>query len=97
MEEKMMVGTRRPHLGIIADILTVANKPSIQSHIIGQCSLSYTSYSSLIPDLIAKGLITTQQAKSTITYLTTDKGRQFLKQYNILLTLLEGDDNNDKE
>lgn len=93
--EKIMIGTRRSHLGIIADILTVANKPSIQTRIIGKCVLSHAQFSSLISELIRKGLITTQQAKSTIVYLTTDRGRQFLKQYNMLLTLLKGDDYND--
>ena len=97
-----MIGTNRPHMGIIADILTVAKKPSIQNRIIHECSLSYPQYSSLIFDLIIKGLITkTLNAKSTfgratIVYLTTDKGREFIEQYNMLLTLLEGENNNDK-
>lgn len=95
---KMMLGTRRPHLAIIADMLTVAKKPSIQNRIISTCRLSTLQWNEIISDLINKGLITTQQAlgsnaKSTTAYLTTDKGRQFLEQYNILLTLLEGDDN----
>lgn len=90
--ETDIIGTRRSHLGIIADILTVAKKPSIQNRIIHHCVLSHAQYSNLISELIRKGLITTQQVlkpSSRIAYLTTDKGKQLLTEYKILLTFLE--------
>lgn len=83
----------RARLTIIADILTVTKKPSIQAHIIRKCTLSTLQWNELIPNLIAKGFITTRQVqkpKSTTVYLTTDKGKELLNRYKKLTAMTKG-------
>jgi len=78
----------------------VANKPVLKDHIIQKCGLSSPSVRTYLTKLLEAGLLDAYPAinlKHTpgrkthrrMIYQTSKKGKDFLKQYNDLLTLLE--------
>jgi len=82
-----------------AEILTVAKQPALKQHIIQKCSLSNESFNNRIHQLLQSGLLDAYPAldlhtpgpktRRRMIYQTSQKGKEFLKRYNELLTLLE--------
>ena len=83
----------------IAKILTVATKPALKSHIMEKCTL-IACQCHYIDQLVEAGLLDAYPAidlkhtsgpknRHRMIYQTSNKGLEFLKRYNELLTLLE--------
>lgn len=84
----------------IAEILTVVKQqPTLKDHIISKCTLSSSTFNQYIKLLLENGLLDAYPAvnlkhtpgpknhRRTI-YQTSQKGKEFLKQYQNLVTLL---------
>jgi len=82
----------------IATILAVATKPALKSHIIAKCTL-VDNQVRYITELVEAGLLDAYPAidlklpgprnHHRMVYQTSRKGKEFLKQYNDLVRLLE--------
>jgi predicted transcriptional regulator len=83
----------------IAELLTVATKPVLKSRIMEKCTLA-TRQLHYIDQLVEAGLLDAYPAidlkhisgpknRRRMVYQTSVKGKEFLKRYNDLLTLLE--------
>jgi predicted transcriptional regulator len=84
----------------IVDILTVAKNPILKWPLMRACSLSSLTFNKYVTQLLQRGLLDAYPAvnlKHTsgpknhrrMIYQTSQKGLEFLKRYNELLTLLE--------
>jgi len=83
----------------LAEILTVAKQPALKQHIMQQCKLPTHAFAIYTQRLIDCGLLraspplnlrlTGNPGKQRMIYQTTDKGREFLKRYSDLLSLME--------
>ena len=84
----------------IAEILTVAKQPCLRDHIICKCSFRSYTFKPYLNLLLENGLLDAypvlnskhlsgRPTKRRMTYQTSQKGLEFLKRYNELLTLME--------
>jgi predicted transcriptional regulator len=78
------VPSNRTHISIIADILDTASqygseKGAPVTHLIRRANVPYRRLSSIVSDLKASGLL---HEVPESKYLTTEKGREFLRNYN---------------
>jgi predicted transcriptional regulator len=81
-----------------AEILTVAEQPALKTEIIQKCTLSSAAFNKYVHTLFQSGMLNAYPAvnlhtpksshRQRIIYQTTDKGKEFLKRVNNLLTLL---------
>ena len=84
----------------IAEILTVAKQPCLKCHIKSKCGLSSYTFKPYLNLLLENGLLDAypvlnskhlsgRPTKRRMIYQTSQKGLEFLKRYNELLTLME--------
>jgi len=84
----------------IAEILTVAKQPCLKDHIICKCSFRSYTFKPYLNLLLENGLLgaypvlnskhlSGRPTKRRMIYQTSQKGLEFLKRYNELLTLME--------
>lgn len=85
-----MVNNRRSELEIIAEILTLTENGAKTTEILYRGYLSYTQMKQYLPYLIEKNILTEQSVKHnngySRTYMTTDKGRELLRDINKTLS-----------
>ena len=84
-------GSRRHLLDIFADILTVAlNEYTLISHIVGQSNLSFQNISRYLDHLIELEFLEKRDliGMEKFYYITTEKGKKFLKYYTTLNNFL---------
>jgi len=80
-------GSRRHLLDIFADILTVAlNEYTLISHIVGQSNLSFQNVSRYLDRLLELEFLEKRDLieMERFYYITTEKGKKFLKYYTTL-------------
>jgi predicted transcriptional regulator len=83
----------------VVQILEVTRQPVLKCHITGKCNLSSFTFTNYISLLLQSGLLNAYPAidlrlvgrptRRRMIYQTSIKGKEFLKRYNDLLTLLE--------
>jgi predicted transcriptional regulator len=86
------MSNNRTHIGIIADILDTASQYGSErgapvTHLIRRANVPHRRLSSIVSDLKASGLL---HEVPDCKYLTTEKGREFLKNYNQFRDFAEG-------
>ncbi|WP_415280743.1 winged helix-turn-helix domain-containing protein [Candidatus Nitrososphaera sp. FF02] len=84
--------SNRTHIGIIADILDTASQYGSErgapvTHLIRRANVPHRRLSSIVSDLKASGLL---HEVPDSKYLTTEKGREFLKNYTQFRDFAEG-------
>ena len=77
--------TRRDRIDIIADILSVTLKGAKKTQIVDTANLNFTRVEEYLPLLMDKELITNMDRE----YKTTEKGRDFLRDYQAMNWLLK--------
>ena len=87
-EGKVMIGKRRDKLEVIEDILKAADKPegANKTHLVYGSNLNFNRLRVFLPFLLEKGLL--EECDDGSTYLTTGKGRDFLRQLSNMQDML---------
>ena len=75
---------RRTKLDIMADILAIASEEAKKTKVAYSANLNFTRLSGYLPYLVDKGLI----EKTDWGYKTTEKGKEFLRDYHVMQKLL---------
>nr|QNO57138.1 hypothetical protein BDIJAAHH_00011 [Methanosarcinales archaeon ANME-1 ERB7] len=75
---------RRGSTDIIADILSVAREEAKKTQIVYKANLNFTRLEHYLPPLVDKELIKNTDGE----YKTTEKGREFLRDYQAMKGLL---------
>ena len=88
-EEKNQLGKRRDKMEIIEDLLTAADKPYgvNKTFLVYQTNLNFNRLENFLPYLLEKGLIEKEEEHGQ-KYVTTIKGREFLRQLKSMKKLL---------
>lgn len=83
----------------VAAILEVAKQPVLKDHIMTKCDLSSLTFNKYMTILLQNGLVNAYPAldlhmpgrktRHRMIYQTSQKGTEFLKKYNELLSLME--------
>jgi predicted transcriptional regulator len=85
-----MIKSKRESLQVIHDILKAIQigktKPT---HIMYKANLSHQMLEQYLKELISKALITEQTNPKGKTYLLTDKGSGYLKEYKLITGFME--------
>jgi predicted transcriptional regulator len=83
----LLIGKRRDRMDVIGDILRVADNPlgAKKTRLVYQSNLNFDRLSTFLDYLIGKGLIVKNGENM---YVTTSKGRDFLRQAEKLDNLL---------
>ncbi|HJR84115.1 MAG TPA: winged helix-turn-helix domain-containing protein [Nitrososphaeraceae archaeon] len=95
----MMIAERkntRGRIEIIASILFHCREGIKKTHIMSKANVGYEQLCYYLPNLINTGLLAQQIEDGCVVYRTTESGRQFLKSYFEIMTLLAGKKYNDK-
>ena len=82
---------RRNKLDIYADILEVALKGALKTHIVGKANLNFRLIPPYLKTLLDRGLLskTRKPFKSRYIYRTTPNGIEFLWNYQALIHAIE--------
>ena len=82
-----MVARRRDKLEVIEDLLKAADKPdgANKTHLVYGSNLNFNRLNVFLPFLLENGMI---QHESENKYVTTVKGREFLKQLHSMQKML---------
>lgn len=80
---------KRGYIDIIADILRVAEKGSIKSHIVYGADLNFKMFERYIEEINDSGLIRRNRDGK---FETTEKGLKFLKRYEELKMMISPDE-----
>lgn len=85
-----MVNSRRSELEIIAEILSLSENGAKTTEILYRGYMSYTQIKKYLPYLVDKNILEEQSKKNgnsySRTYVTTEKGRELLKDINKTLS-----------
>ncbi len=83
-----MIGKRRDKLEVIEDILRSADTPkgANKTRLVYGSNLNFNRLRVFLPFLLEKGLI--EEGEDGSTYLTTSKGRDFLRQLSSMQKML---------
>jgi predicted transcriptional regulator len=82
----------RGRIEIIGDILAVCQEAlARRTHVMYKGNLSYVMLREYMEELVRKGLI---EERNRGSYLTTEKGRAFLKYYEVIRKMLAEDESN---
>jgi len=84
---------KRGRLEIIYEILSVSRKPAMKTNILYKCNLSYNQLQKYLNYLASQNLLTSFENQGKELYRTTDKGKEFLDQYEQLTSLLQEKEN----
>ena len=73
----------------MGDVLALATSGIKKTHIMYKANLSYEQVHIYLTELIGRRLIGQDVSQDGVVYRTTEKGREFLKQYTRLIEFLE--------
>ena len=79
----------RGKIQIMADVLYLSTMGIKKTHIMYKANLSYEQIHFYLNDLIEKELIVQDISDGGIIYRTTEKGREYLRYYRQLMSLIE--------
>ena len=71
----------RTRVEILANILEIAGKQTLKTHIMYKANLSYRQLEKYLDFLEARGLIARTSEDSVMLFHVTEKGLEFLKDY----------------
>lgn len=74
---------------IVADLLDASCHGVRKTELISRCNLSFPQFKKYLQLALKANLITLENAESCILLKLSDKGKEFLKAYQHLKTLLE--------
>lgn len=78
----------RGRIEILADIIYHCQEGLKKTHIMLRAKLGYEQLCYYLPHLIDTGLVTQVIVAGTVVYRTTENGREFLKNYHNILSLI---------
>jgi len=78
----------RSRVEIIYEILSVCLKPVQKTHILYRCNLSYSQLQKYIGSLVSSENLMVFEKRGVVFHQTTGKGKEFLKNYERLKSLL---------
>jgi predicted transcriptional regulator len=79
----------RSRFEIIAEILRKLRKPTCWTNIMSHCNMSSAQSGRYLNLLRSSDLIQRDMTAGKVTYQRTEHGREFLKQYNKIVLLLD--------
>ena len=79
---------KRGRLEIIREILTISRKPAKKTSILYRCNLSFSQLQKYLEYVISRNLLANSKNDGKTFYLTTEKGMEFLEEYERLNNLL---------
>jgi predicted transcriptional regulator len=79
---------KRGRFEIIYGILTVCRKPARKTRILYKCNLSYNQFQKYLEYLCTHNLLNNSKTDLKTVYHITDKGKEFLEEYERLNNLL---------
>lgn len=80
---------RRTFLEIIASILDACRYGTRKTHVMYQCSLSFKQFAGYLDLLFEANLLLIDNDRKHSVFRVSSKGKDFLKTYNSLKTLME--------
>jgi predicted transcriptional regulator len=80
---------RRTHLEIIASILDTCLHYTKRTQVMSQCNMSYPQCNGYLDLLLKANLLSIENDRQSFLLRTTSKGKDFLKAYNSVLTMME--------
>jgi len=80
--------TKRGRLEIIREILTICHRPAKKTSVLYRCNLSYSQLQKYLEYLISRNLLNNSKNDGKTVYTITDKGKEFLEEYERLNNLL---------
>ena len=80
---------RRSRFEILAEILRDLREPTCWTNIMSHCNMSSAQSGRYLNLLRSSDLIQIQVAAGKVTYQRTEAGREFLKNYNKIVLLLD--------
>lgn len=83
---------RRERLEIISEILKIAQKGVLKTQIMYRVNLSFTQLKEYLSHLVRSGLLEGIVNEDRIRYVSTEKGRELVKKYYDLTTMLRSDE-----
>lgn len=83
------LGRRRSGLDIITDMLNASRRGINKTHLMRECNLSFPQVERYLDLTLTARLILVENNKGHRHFRTSDKGKTFLKNYEILKTLFE--------
>ena len=85
---------RRDKMGIISEILQIAQKEVLKTQIMYRANLSFAQLNDYLSSMITSGLLAKVIRKNGFVYLSTQKGRNFLRKFREISCLLDSEDEN---
>ena len=83
-----VIGKKRSHMEIVAEILEQVQTPTNKTRIMRQCNLSYEKIKTCLSFMRLNGLVERKEKTETTLYKRTQKGWRFLKHYRAMIRLL---------
>ena len=83
--------THRGRFEIIYDILSKSLKPTQKTRILYSCNLSFSQLQKYLKYLESNNLLKTIYYNGKLTYQATDKGKEFVYDYEVLSKFLNND------
>jgi predicted transcriptional regulator len=80
---------RRTHLEIIASILDTCRYWTKRTQVMYQCNMSYKQCTGYLDVLLEANLLSIENDRQSFLLITTSKGKDFLKAYNSMKTMME--------
>jgi len=80
---------KRGRLEIIYEILSICRKPTNKTSILYKCNLSYNQLQKYLSYLLSQNLLKSFKGERKQFYQVTEKGKDFLDEYEQLNTFLE--------
>jgi predicted transcriptional regulator len=78
---------KRGRLEIIREILTISRKPAKKTFILYRCNLSFSQLQKYLEYLISHNLLSNSKSDGKTFFLATEKGIEFLQEYERLNNL----------
>ena len=79
---------RRNRLGIMAEMLEIAKKGALKTHIMYRANLSFAQLNEYLSFLLDTGLLEAYNESEKALYKTTEKGLNYLQGLNDITALL---------
>lgn len=80
---------RRDHLEIIASILDACRYSTRKTRVMSQCNMNYPQFMGYLDLLLKANLLLTENDSRSNLFTVSGKGKDFLKAYNNVMTMLE--------
>jgi predicted transcriptional regulator len=80
---------RRPHLEIVASILSTCRHWTKKTQVMSQCNMSSKQFTGYLDALLEANLLLIQNDRRSLLLRVSGKGKDFLKAYNSVITMLE--------